>query len=389
MFQRVALQQANGEYLFGDGILDQLEIFSISEWNRVDRFLNQHQEQHVFFILSYELGVQFMETSIRADKPRKAIPLAKFWVADEVLTSTQLPKEHSWMHELLTPPSMPAQQLQWKFCSSKEEYLSSVRKIQEHIQRGDCYELNFCQRIEANAPMEMPGIDLFRHIHSITNAPHSAYFEDEQTVLASGSPERFFMVKGNRLFSQPIKGTAPRGKTPEEDEERKRALLNSKKDHVENVMIVDLVRNDCSKIATKGNVKVDELSQLYSFDTVHQLISTVSCELKPEVRFSDTITALFPMGSMTGAPKKAAVQFSENYETNARNRYSGSIGSIAPNGDIDCNVLIRTVFYDKHEAQFSCMVGGAITHLSDPEEEWEECKTKVGKIIDRFGSCTW
>ncbi len=388
MFQRVAIQQANGEYLLGEGIQDQLEIHEVSDLLLLDAFLARNKNQHVFFILSYELGCTLLETSLRKDKERKQLPLAKFWVANSVGTPS-FDNENNWMTNFNSAPTTPPFQGNWKFGSNKESYLESVRTIQQHIQRGDCYELNFCQRIEAKGKLEHGGLELFKHVREITNPPHSAYFEDENMVLASGSPERFIQKIGNKLYSQPIKGTAPRGKNESEELDVIATLKASEKDFVENVMIVDLVRNDCSKIAAKGSVKVDELSKLYTFETVHQLISTISCDLKEGTTFHQIIEAMFPMGSMTGAPKKSAVQLSENYETNARNWYSGSIGCIQPNGDFDCNVLIRTIFYDKQAEEFSCMVGGAITHLSKPEEEWEECKTKVGRIIDRFGTCQW
>jgi len=388
VFQRVAIQQANGEYLLGEGVQEQLEIHEVSDLSRLDAFLVRNNGRHIFFVLSYELGCALLETSHREDKPRNQLPLAKFWVANKIESSTS-ENTVDWMKDFHLAPTTAAFQGNWKFGSNKENYLESVRTIQKHIQRGDCYELNFCQRIEAKGKLESDGLELFKHVREITNAPHSAYFEDENTVLACGSPERFIQKIGNKLYSQPIKGTAARGKNEKEENEIISALKASEKDFVENVMIVDLVRNDCSKLAVKGSVKVEELSQLYTFETVHQLISTISCQLKVGTTFTQIIEAMFPMGSMTGAPKKSAVQLSENYETNARNWYSGSIGCITPEGDFDCNVLIRTIFYDKKAEEFSCMVGGAITHLSKPEEEWEECKTKVGRIIDRFGTCQW
>ncbi|MBI3238477.1 MAG: anthranilate synthase component I family protein, partial [Flavobacteriia bacterium] len=208
-------------------------------------------------------------------------------------------------------------------------------------------------------------------------------------MIAGASPERFMARSGTKLISQPIKGTAPRGKTPEEDLLLKEQLANSHKDRTENVMIVDLVRNDLSRIATKNSVQVDELFGVYSFPTVHQLISTVSCELRPEVTFSDILKATFPMGSMTGAPKVAAMELAEITERFTRGIYSGAAGYIAPNGDFDFNVMIRTLVVDRANNSISCGVGGAITIFSDPEEEYEECRAKVGKILDATGSCQW
>ena len=154
-------------------------------------------------------------------------------------------------------------------------------------------------------------------------------------------------------------------------------------------MIVDLVRNDLSRIAEKGSVKVDELCGIYSFPTVHQMISTVSCELKKNTSFSDILKATFPMGSMTGAPKKAAVELAEKHEGFSRGFYSGSMGVIYPNSDFDLNVLIRTLVYERKTGKLSCGVGGAITMLSDAEAEYEECRVKVDKILSLFGTCQW
>ena len=375
MNQQVAIQVKENEFLFGTGVKDSFDLLKLEDLHLVDSFIDKHKGEHIFFLLSYELGCELLNTILT--KPRTKSPLAKFWVAENT-SKTEL-----------SAADEVSLDLGWKFGSTKENYISSVTKIQAHIQQGDCYELNFCQRISAKGEAPGSGLAFFNTLRKLTNAPHSAYFEDDHMILASGSPERFIKKEGNRLISQPIKGTAPRGKNADDDSKIMSALLQSEKDFVENVMIVDLVRNDCSKIAAKGSVKVDELSKLYTFETVHQLISTISCDIKAGIRFSEILEALYPMGSMTGAPKKSAVQLSENYESHARQWYSGSIGYIDKNGDFDSNVLIRTIFYDKTEHEYSCMVGGAITHMSNPEDEWEECKTKVGKIVGRFGTCQW
>lgn len=187
---------------------------------------------------------------------------------------------------------------------------------------------------------------------------------------------------GNRLLSQPIKGTSRRGATPEEDEALKKELQENPKERAENIMIVDLVRNDLSKIARPKSVTVDELCGVYTFETVHQLISTVSCEVEETTSFTDIIRATFPMGSMTGAPKVRAMELIEEYEAFKRGLYSGTIGYISPNGNFDLNVVIRTLLYNKVQKYLSCSVGGAITINSDPEKEYEECLVKVQRILD-------
>lgn len=400
MEQRIALRNGENQYLIGSGIEDEINLYSSADLPMMDAFLEKHEGKHIFFVLSYELGLQLLGVPPINLKLRSDLPLASLWVAKSVYTKTESDLQllagktnsetESWITTINHPSTVAPQQWNWHFLNSKEQYLQDIAEIQYNMQIGNCYELNYCQKIEAYGGLHTDdGLELFKQLNFITKAPHSAYLENDWLVLASGSPERFIQKEGNKLSSQPIKGTAPRGKTSEEDERNKQTLLSSLKDKTENVMIVDLVRNDCSKIASKGSVQVEGLGELHTFETVHQLISTVSCDLKTGTTFSEIVKALFPMGSMTGAPKKAVVQLTENIEKSARDWYSGSIGHISPNGDFDCNVLIRTLFYDKPSETISCMVGGAITHLSNPEEEWEECKTKVGKIIDHFGSCTW
>jgi para-aminobenzoate synthetase component 1 len=193
----------------------------------------------------------------------------------------------------------------------------------------------------------------------------------------SGSPERFIRKKGNAISSQPIKGTAKRSEDPQLDEALKNELCHSTKEKAENVMIVDLVRNDLSRIAQRDSVKVDELFGLYSFRTVHQLISTISAEVDAEIEFKEIMRALFPMGSMTGAPKISAMKLIEKYENFRRGMFSGSVGYISPKGNFDFNVIIRSILYDEAKRVVSCPVGGAITIQSDPESEYEECLLKV------------
>ena len=197
-----------------------------------------------------------------------------------------------------------------------------------------------------------------------------------------GSPERYIEKKDGRLRSQPIKGTAPRSNDPETDKQLKESLQQNEKERAENIMIVDLVRNDLSKIAQAKSVKVDELCQVYSFENVHQMISTISCIPKEDASFTDIIRATFPMGSMTGAPKLKAMEIIEQSEDFKRGLYSGSMGYISPNGDFDFNVVIRSLLFNELTKYLSCAVGGAITIQSIPEDEYQECLTKVKRILD-------
>jgi para-aminobenzoate synthetase component 1 len=323
----------------------------------------------------------------------------RIWTAEAVFSSAgngvaQLEGEINQHHEksalsFLTTQNNEHASLNWKARTPKADYLAHLNALKNEIQFGNIYEINYCQEFYV-ANCSLQSIQpLYTALNEYTLAPFSACIETENWMLACASPERFIQKVGNRLISQPIKGTAARNTDPVADEALKVALQASQKERSENVMIVDLVRNDLSKIATKGSVEVTELFGIYSFPTVHQMISTVACDVQPNTSFSAIIAALFPMGSMTGAPKISAMNLSEEHEDFARELYSGSIGVIYPSGDFDLNVVIRSLFYDVKEQRLSVGVGGAITINSDPESEYLECKTKVGKILSLFGSCEW
>ena len=264
---------------------------------------------------------------------------------------------------------------------SNQEYLKAVSQLKKHIQRGDIYEITFAQEFFNNNAEIFP-FDTYIKLNTQTPAPMSCFYKSKQNYLISSSPERFLCKHGNKIYSQPIKGTIKRGNTKEEDEQLKNLLLNSEKERAENVMIVDLVRNDLSRIAKQGSVKVEELFGLYSFSKVHQLISTVSCELDETKNFTDIIRATFPMGSMTGAPKISAMQLIEQFEKTKRGLFSGCVGYIAPDGDFDFNVVIRSILYNAEKKYVSVQAGGAITSLSDAEEEFDESILKAKAMVE-------
>ena len=265
--------------------------------------------------------------------------------------------------------------------TSKKRYLEQVSFLKNAIQRGDIYEVNYCQEYFAeNVKIDRP-ISVYNKLNSLTKAPFSSYFHFDIYSLFCGSPERYINYKNKKLISEPIKGTAPRSKDPIEDLKNKENLQTDPKERAENIMIVDLVRNDFSKISTNHSVQVDALCAIHSFENVHQMISTVSCEIKEGTTFTDIIKASFPMGSMTGAPKLRAMELIEESEDFKRGLYSGSLGYIKPNGDFDFNVVIRSLLYNQEKQYLSCAVGGAITSKSDPEKEYAECLTKVNRIL--------
>lgn len=264
---------------------------------------------------------------------------------------------------------------------TKTDYFHSIEKLKAHIRKGDIYEVNFCQEFFAeNVALDTTAI--YAKLNAISGAPFSAYCKFGKHFLMCASPERFLQKRSNRLISQPIKGTIKRSDNKKEDEQLKTELLNNTKERSENVMIVDLVRNDFSRIAKKGSVKVDELFGIYSFKQVHQMISTISCEIEPFVTFTEILKALFPMGSMTGAPKINAMKLIEEYESTKRGLYSGAVGYISPNGDFDFNVVIRSILYNSENKYLSFMVGSAITDKSQAESEYEECLLKAKAMFE-------
>lgn len=267
---------------------------------------------------------------------------------------------------------------------SQSAYITTVKKLQEHIQKGDIYEVTLCQEFYAEQVLLDP-LAAFITLNQISPTPFASFFKLQNHYILSATPERYLAKRGSTLLSQPIKGTARRSSDKLEDEAIKQALAESEKERAENVMIVDLVRNDLTRCALPGTVQVDELFGVYSFTQVHQLISTISCQVAPEQSFSNILKATFPMGSMTGAPKIRAMQLIEQYERSKRGIYSGSVGYIQPNGDFDFNVIIRSMLYNANTKYLSFQVGGAITAKSIPEEEYEECLLKAKAISQVLG----
>ena len=277
----------------------------------------------------------------------------------------------------------PANNIVFNHRITKDEYLDRLNKVLAHIQRGDIYELNFCQEFFAE-DAEIDPYSVYQKLKQVSPTPFSAYYRFGENYCLSASPERFLAKRGNRLVSQPIKGTCKRGATQKEDELLAKQLQNDEKERAENVMIVDLVRNDLSRTAARGSVKVDELCGIYAFPQVHQMISTVSCELNPKYHFVEAIKNAFPMGSMTGAPKIRAMELIEEYESTKRGIYSGAIGYIDPKGNFDFNVVIRSLLYNAEAKYLSYLVGGAITNKSIPEKEYEECLLKAEALRKVF-----
>ena len=258
----------------------------------------------------------------------------------------------------------------------KDEYFRQVRQMLGHIHRGDIYEANFCQEFYAEDTQIDP-LRTYQKLNAISKAPFATFLRLNDKYLLSASPERYLKKIGSKIISQPIKGTAKRSLDAKQDAALKKSLANDPKERAENIMIVDLVRNDLSKSALRGSVVVEELCQVYSFEQVHQMISTVSALVAADKNPVELIKESFPMGSMTGAPKVSAMKIIEALEAFKRGIYSGAIGYFRPEGDFDFNVVIRSILYSADKKYVSYSVGGAITAKAIPEKEYEECLIKA------------
>ena len=264
---------------------------------------------------------------------------------------------------------------------TKESYLNKVRRIKEHIQRGDIYEMNFCQEFY-NELADISSPKLFYNLNKTTRSPFSSFLNIDNISVIGCSPERYLYKKKNKIISQPIKGTSRRSHDSKKDSELFYDLLKDQKELSENIMIVDLVRNDLSVTAQDSSVNVDVLCGVYTFSNVHQMISTISSKVSDETNFTDVVKTTFPMGSMTGAPKFKALNLIEKYEESKRGLFSGSVGYVTPSGDFDFNVVIRSLLYDSSTKYLSLSVGGAITSKSIPMKEYEECLIKAKPTFD-------
>lgn len=265
---------------------------------------------------------------------------------------------------------------------NRSEYGKRFRSLKQHIRNGNIYEITFCREFFAEA--EIDPYTLYNKMCESLPAPFSAFYRNDDKYLISASPERFLLKRGNKIVSQPMKGTYPRSEDQNTDADLKNALKNDVKERSENVMITDLVRNDLSRTAKQGSVKVEDLFGVYTFPNVHQMVSTVVSEINENSHFTDVIRYAFPMGSMTGAPKIRAMQLIEEHENLRRGLFSGSVGYISPEGDFDFNVIIRSLLYNQSNRYLSLSAGGAITSQSDEEKEFAETELKAKGVMNVF-----
>ena len=345
------------------------------------------QDDWVFGHLSYDLKneIHNLQSSLE-DKTGFAelfffIPVYVLQLDQKQLQVGSLGADHEEIFSSIINLSLPEaskiqQEILVKQKIDKESYLQTINTIKDHIRRGDCYELNFCQEFYVE-DIDIDPVTLFSKLGNISPNPFAAFYKTGSRYLLCASPERYIKKIGHRLISQPIKGTSVRFvKDKELDQIQRDNLLQSQQERSENVMVVDLVRNDLARVCMEGTVEVDELFGIYSFPQVHQMISTISGVLRPGNDFIDIIRATFPMGSMTGAPKRKVMQLIEKYEKSRRGLFSGAVGYIVPGGDFDLNVVIRSILYNADEQYLSFPTGSAITHYSDPETEYAECMLK-------------
>jgi para-aminobenzoate synthetase component I len=379
------------DFIIAAGVYDELMSSTGNAFNQLKSFYTTHSKQWVFGYFGYDLKNEIEDLQSNnhdgLNFPDLYFFVPKYLIAFKDGKAEILLGEQSILGEVESfffedKKQLRAVQISHRL--SKDQYIAKVEALRSHIHRGDIYEVNFCQEFFAENA-EIDPVHTFEVLNQISPTPFAGYFKVYNQYILSATPERFLCKRGSKLISQPIKGTAKRSSDPEEDKAIKLQLRNNIKEQAENVMIVDLVRHDLTKSAVKGSVTVDELFGIYSFPQVHQMISTVSCELNPEIHFIDTIKNTFPMGSMTGAPKVKAMELIEEYEVSKRGIYSGSFGCISPDGDFDFNVVIRSILYNAESKYLSFQVGGAITYESNAISEHEECLLKASAILKVLG----
>ena len=358
-------QQTTKDWLFGYLSYDLKNDVEVLYSNNFDGLnfpdLFFFQPKKIFLLKGNELEIQYLN-------------LCEDEVEDDFTEIVQTPNPI-----LVTSIAVEVQQR-----ISKESYLEKVSKILSHIHLGDIYEANFCMEFFAKNATLNP-LEKFQKLNKISTPPLAVFLKNNNHFLLSASPERYLKKMGSKLISQPIKGTSKRFLDSILDEKSKNELASDPKERSENIMIADLVRNDLSRTAQKGSVKVEELCGIYSFAQVHQMISTITSQLDSQYSTLDAIKTTFPMGSMTGTPKISVLKIIEEQEETKRGLYSGAVGYFTPNGDFDFNVVIRSILYNQENKYVSFSVGSAITSLSVAENEYEECLLKAKAMLEVLG----
>lgn len=397
-FDEVCFFQSNGysdEYAHIDSLLAVKALDSfVSEqtdtFHTLEKFRAKHPNRWMPGFFSYDLKNE-IEDLTTSFPNRTGFPEAYFFIPTIVLhfkdnkVKIEAPYPKNVYNDILAHNAVSEEitgtkTICFKKRMPKMAYLASFRQLLKHIQQGDIYEVNLCQEFYAENVVLSP-LTVYQKLNSISPTPFSCFFKMKDNYILSASPERFLAKRGNILISQPIKGTAPRGKTEEEDLRIIETLKNSPKEISENVMIVDLVRNDLTRSAQEGSVKAERQLEVQTFKQVHQLVSTITCQKKANISDIEVIRNTFPAGSMTGAPKISAMRLCDRYENSKRGIYAGAVGYFDPEDDFDFNVVIRSLLYNSKKQYLSFHTGGAITIDADPEKEYEECLLKASAIL--------
>jgi Anthranilate/para-aminobenzoate synthases component I len=359
----------------------------VDTFAKLQQFIDSHPDTWIPGFLGYDLKNEVEHLQSRHPN-RTEFPDAYFFVPEYTLLIGQYNAEIKGSDPKTIVAQIEATEIredplgfkgQLKSRMNRSAYFSAFAEMQRHIRKGDIYEVNLCQEFFSEQASLNP-LEAYRRLNEISPTPFSCFFKFGQKYILSASPERFLSKSGRTLLSQPIKGTAPRGKTADEDDLLKNTLVTSPKEISENIMIVDLVRNDLTRSAEPGSVKASDLLQIHSFKQVHQLISTITCQIREGIKTTTTIANTFPPGSMTGAPKISAMKLIDSYENSRRGVYSGALGYFGPQGNYDFSVVIRTLVYNAENRYLSFHTGGAITDNADPEKEYNECLLK-GKAL--------
>ena len=385
-FQKNAFSLQSTEFFYASGFESKLETETGTAFVQLESFIQKNKGKYILLFLSYDLKNEIEHLHSAHLDPIGFPALTAIVPSDYICIHTSGELTYSNKDFLQSIDDTVIQNYPENSCIeveakvSKEDYIHTVQQIRNHIIDGDVYELNYCTEFFAKNA-DLNPYKTYSDLNELSPTPFSVFAHLNGKFMMGASPERFLKKQGNTLYSQPIKGTSKRSNDEKQDALNKAFLLNSEKEKAENLMIVDLVRNDLAKSAKTGSVKVEELYGIYSFKQVHQMISTVSANTLDGLELSTMIKNAFPMGSMTGAPKVKAMQLIDQYEQTKRGMYSGAVGYISPEGDFDFNVVIRSLQYNAEKKYLNFEVGSAITFDSNPEEEYKECLLKAEAMV--------
>jgi len=333
-----------------------------------------HLEKKAFIVAT---GFPELEEGQRLRRARMRLEETKDWLHAIYATHETSPFGGRTVGDGELERQHERQAITLKSSFTPEEYMRAVNRIREYIAAGDVFQVNLSQRFEAD--LKLSPFELYKRLRAVNPAPFSSYLNFPEVTIVSASPERFLKVQGDLVETRPVKGTRPRGRDPVEDERLAGELTHSAKDHAENLMIVDLERNDLGRVCRYGTVKVTELAILETFPTVFHLTSTVTGNLRRGKSNIDLLRATFPGGSITGAPKVRAMEIIDEIEPTRRSVYTGSIGYLSFNEDMDMDIVIRTFLIKEGKAYFQA--GGGIIYDSDPEAEYVETLDKARALI--------